>query len=358
MKYEGVGNAVGIGITMASDVLMITSLRIAQEEMYRRRREEWEIQRNNAEGDIHQIEAQLAALDVRIESAELQKTHLGMQQGHAQAQLDFLQTKFSNSALYSWLRGRLATIYFQFYDLAVSRCLMTEKAWHWESGKSDTYIRGGGWQGTWAGLTCGEGLMLNLAQLETARMKWSKRALEVTRTVSLADFYRSTLAESDPFELSAAVSALLNGDTPPEGSAERVRLDESGALTASITLADLNIVDDYPSGLGDQRRIKQVSVSLPALLGPYQDVQAVLNYTGGGNVLPPGCDNMAISRGVNDNGQFQPDFNDPRWLPFEGADIREGSMIISFPQAETKQKALLESLNDIILHISYTIRSS
>ncbi|KFF81761.1 neuraminidase-like domain-containing protein [Pseudomonas syringae] len=358
MKYEGVGNAVGIGITMASDVLMITSLRIAQEEMYRRRREEWEIQRNNAEGDIHQIEAQLAALDVRIESAELQKTHLEMQQGHAQAQLDFLQTKFSNSALYSWLRGRLATIYFQFYDLAVSRCLMTEKAWHWESGKSDTYIRGGGWQGTWAGLTCGEGLMLNLAQLETARMKWSKRALEVTRTVSLADFYRSTLTEFDQFELSAAVSALLNGDTPPEGSAERVRLDESGALTASITLADMNIVDDYPSGLGDQRRIKQVSVSLPALLGPYQDVQAVLNYTGGVNELPPGCDNMAISRGVNDSGQFQPDFNDPRWLPFEGADIREGSMIISFPQAETKQKALLESLNDIILHISYTIRSS
>lgn len=358
MKYEGVGNAVGIGITMASDVLMITSLRIAQEEMYRRRREEWEIQRNNAEGDIHQMEAQLAALEVRIESAELQKTHLEMQQGHAQAQLDFLQTKFSNSALYSWLRGRLATIYFQFYDLAVSRCLMAEKAWHWESGKSDTYIRGGGWQGTWAGLTCGEGLMLNLAQLEAARMKWSKRALEVTRTVSLADFYRSTLTESDQFELSAAVSALLNGDTPPEGSAERVRLDESGALTASITLADLNIVDDYPSGLGDQRRIKQVSVSLPALLGPYQDVQAVLNYTGGVNELPPGCDNMAISRGVNDSGQFQPDFNDPRWLPFEGADIREGSMIISFPQAETKQKALLESLNDIILHISYTIRSS
>ena len=357
MNFGAVGNIVGLGITIDSDGLMMDSSRISQEEMYRRRREEWEIQRNNAEGDIHQIEAQLAALDVRIESAELQKTHLEMQQGQAQAQLDFLQTKFSNSALYSWLRGRLATIYFQFYDLAVSRCLMAEKAWHWESGKSNTYIRGGGWQGTWAGLTCGEGLMLNLAQLETARMKWSKRALEVTRTVSLADFYRSTLTETDQFELSAAVSALLNGETPPEGSAERVRLDESGALTASITLADLNIVDDYPSGLGDQRRIKQVSVSLPALLGPYQDVQAVLNYTGVVNELPPGCDNMAISRGVNDSGQFQPDFNDPRWLPFEGADIREGSMIISFPQAETKQKALLESLTDIILHINYTIRS-
>ncbi len=357
MNFGAVGNIVGLGITIDSDGLMMDSSRISQEEMYRRRREEWEIQRNNAEGDIHQIEAQLAALDVRIESAELQKTHLEMQQGQAQAQLDFLQTKFSNSALYSWLRGRLATIYFQFYDLAVSRCLMAEKAWHWESGKSDTYIRSGGWQGTWAGLTCGEGLMLNLAQLETARMKWSKRALEVTRTVSLADFYRSTLTETDQFELSAAVSALLNGETPPEGSAERVRLDESGALTASIALADLNIVDDYPSGLGDQRRIKQVSVSLPALLGPYQDVQAVLNYTGVVNELPPGCDNMAISRGVNDSGQFQSDFNDPRWLPFEGADIKEGSMIISFPQAETKQKALLESLTDIILHINYTIRS-
>ncbi|MCH5555188.1 neuraminidase-like domain-containing protein [Pseudomonas syringae] len=357
MKFGAVGTMAGLGISISAENLMMDSSRISQEEIYRRRREEWEIQRNNAEGEIQQIEAQLASLEVRRESTELQKAHLEMQQGQAQAQLDFLQTKFSNSALYSWLRGRLATIYFQFYDLAVSRCLMAEKAWHWESGKSDTYIRGGGWQGTWAGLTCGEGLMLNLAQLETARMKWSKRALEITRTVSLADFYRSTLAETDQFELSAAVSALLNGDTPPEGSAERVRLDESGALTASITLADLNIVDDYPGGLGDQRRIKQVSVSLPALLGPYQDVQAVLNYTGGGNVLPPGCDNMAISRGVNDSGQFQPDFNDPRWLPFEGADIREGSMIISFPQAETKQKALLESLNDIILHINYTIRS-
>ncbi|PBP80424.1 hypothetical protein CCL16_23755 [Pseudomonas syringae] len=357
MKFGAVGTMAGLGISISAENLMMDSSRISQEEIYRRRREEWEIQRNNAEGEIQQIEAQLASLEVRRESTELQKAHLEMQQGQAQAQLDFLQTKFSNSALYSWLRGRLATIYFQFYDLAVSRCLMAEKAWHWESGKSDTYIRGGGWQGTWAGLTCGEGLMLNLAQLETARMKWSKRALEITRTVSLADFYRSTLAETDQFELSAAVSALLNGDTPPEGSAERVRLDESGALTASITLADLNIVDDYPGGLGDQRRIKQVSVSLPALLGPYQDIQAVLNYTGGGNVLPPGCDNMAISRGVNDSGQFQPDFNDPRWLPFEGADIREGSMIISFPQAETKQKALLESLNDIILHINYTIRS-
>ncbi|MCF5672381.1 hypothetical protein GIV48_16335, partial [Pseudomonas syringae] len=267
-------------------------------------------------------------------------------------------TKFSNSALYSWLRGRLATIYFQFYDLAVSRCLMAEKAWHWESGKSDTYIRGGGWQGTWAGLTCGEGLMLNLAQLESVRMKWSQRALEVTRTVSLADFYRNTLVDGDEFELSAAVLALLNEGTPPGASAERVMLDGSGALTVSINLEDLHIFDDYPSELGDQRRIKQVSVSLPALLGPYQDVQAVLNYTSSESILPPGCDHVAISRGVNDSGQFQTDFNDPHWLPFEGVNIDEGSMILRFPQAKTKQRALLESLNDIILHINYTIRSS
>nr|WP_329606868.1 neuraminidase-like domain-containing protein [Pseudomonas syringae] len=358
MNFGAIGNIAGLGITIDSDGLMMDSSRITQEEMYRRRREEWEIQRSNAEGEIHQIEAQLAALDVRRESAELQKTHLEMQQGQAQAQLDFLQTKFSNSALYSWLRGRLATIYFQFYDLAVSRCLMAEKAWHWESGKSDTYIRGGGWQGTWAGLTCGEGLMLNLAQLESVRMKWSQRALEVTRTVSLADFYRNTLVDGDEFELSAAVLALLNEGTPPGASAERVMLDGSGALTVSINLEDLHIFDDYPSELGDQRRIKQVSVSLPALLGPYQDVQAVLNYTSSESILPPGCDHVAISRGVNDSGQFQTDFNDPHWLPFEGVNIDEGSMILRFPQAKTKQRALLESLNDIILHINYTIRSS
>lgn len=355
-KYGGVANAVGIGITLAADAASIAGTRIMQEEAYRRRREEWEIQRNNAQGEVLQVEAQLTALDVRRESAQLQTTYLKTQQGQLQAGLDFLQNKFSNVALYSWMRGRLASIYFQFYDLAASRCLMAERAWQWASGESRTFIRGGGWQGTWAGLTCGEGLMLNLAQLEAAHMKGARRALEVTRTVSLAELYRSDkLAEEDRFELASAVSAMIGGDKTEAGSvANGIRL-ENGELIATVTLADLEIAGDYPQQLGAQRRIKQVSVSLPALLGPYQDIQAVMNYTGGQQPLPPGCEQMAISQGIKDSGMFTPDLNDSRWLPFEGANVAEGSLALRFPQAQGKQEDVLKTLSDIILHVNYTI---
>lgn len=355
-KYGGVANAVGIGITLAADAASIAGTRIMQEEAYRRRREEWEIQRNNAQGEVLQVEAQLTALDVRRESAQLQTNYLKTQQGQLRAGLDFLQNKFSNVALYSWMRGRLASIYFQFYDLAASRCLMAERAWQWASGESRTFIRGGGWQGTWAGLTCGEGLMLNLAQLEAAHMKGARRALEVTRTVSLAELYRSDkLAEVDRFELASAVSAMIGGDKTEAGSvANGIRL-ENGELIATVTLADLEIAGDYPEQLGAQRRIKQVSVSLPALLGPYQDIQAVMNYTGGQQPLPPGCEQMAISQGIKDSGMFTPDFNDSRWLPFEGANVAEGSLALRFPQAKGKQEDVLKTLSDIILHVNYTI---
>lgn len=61
---------------------------------------------------------------------------------------------------------------------------------------------------------------------------------------------------------------------------------------------------------------------------------------------------------MNDSGQFQLDFNDPRYLPFEGIPVNDtGSLTLSFPDATGSQRALLESLNDIILHIRYTIQS-
>lgn len=61
---------------------------------------------------------------------------------------------------------------------------------------------------------------------------------------------------------------------------------------------------------------------------------------------------------MNDSGQFQLDFNDGKYLPFEGIDINDGgALVLRFPNANDQQKALLQSLSDIILHIRYTIRS-
>ena len=358
-RWGGLANASAIGVEIATSGMMIDADKVSQSEAYRRRRQEWDIQRNSAQSEVNQLEAQMQSMAVRREAAVMQKGYLETQQGQIQAQLEFLQRKFSNQALYNWLRGRLAAIYFQFYDLAVSRCLMAERAYQWEvNNNATTFIKPGAWQGTYAGLLCGETLMLNLAQMDDAWLKWDGRALEINRTVSLADIYAG-LGSSASFNLAEKIVAFINsGAVSTAGTGSNTLKLGNNLLTASVALSDLKLKDDYPAAmnLGNVRRIKQVSVTLPALVGPYQDVQAVLTY-GGSTQLPKGCSAVAISSGMNDSGQFQLDFNDGKFLPFEGIDIGDtGTLVLTFPNVFAKQKALLLSISDIIVHIRYTIR--
>ncbi|WP_387465321.1 neuraminidase-like domain-containing protein [Photorhabdus sp. RM323S] len=357
--YGAIANAIAIGGGIAADGLLIEADKVSQSEIWRRRRQEWEIQRNNAQAELKQIDAQLSSLTIRREAAILQKTSLKTQQEQTHAQLTFLQRKFSNQALFNWLRGRLAAIYFQFYDLAVSRCLMAEMAYRWETNETNaSFIKPGAWQGTHAGLLTGETLMLNLAQMEDAHLRQDQRVLEVERTVSLAKIYKDgnskffLTEEIAKWVKDGSGSATSGNNTLKFGTG-----DAQTSLQASISLADLQIRKDYPEGsdVGNIRRIKQISVTLPALLGPYQDVQAILSY-GNKAGLAKGCQALAVSHGMNDSGQFQLDFNDSKFLPFEGIDVDQGTLTLSFPNATGKQKTMLESLSDIILHIRYTIR--
>lgn len=351
-RWGGIPKAIGSGISLAASATKITADNISQSEAWRRR-QEWEIQKNSAESEVRQIDAQLDALTVRRTAAEMQREYLEIQQAQTQAQLEFLQRKFSNKALYSWLRGRLAAVYYRFYDLTAARCMMAEAAYGWQTGETTRYIKPGAWQSAHAGLMAGESLLLNLTEMEQAWLKWDHRALEVTRTVSLADVY-----SADKVDLAAKIAELLTGSGSGSTPAETgLSLTTDKQLHAAFNLKALNIAEDYPAGLGKTRRIRQISVTLPALTGPYQDVRAVLSY--GGDVrLPDGCKAIAVSHGMNDSGQFQLDFSDGRWLPFEGIAVdNDSSLTLSFPGATTdKQKALLLSLSDIIVHIRYTIR--
>ncbi|EMD0830095.1 insecticidal toxin protein [Morganella morganii] len=353
-RWGGIPKAIGSGIGLAAAATKITADNISQSEAWRRRRQEWEIQKNNAESEVKQIDAQLEALTVRRTAIEMQREHLEIQQAQTQAQLEFLQRKFSNKALYSWLRGRLASIYYRFYDLTAARCMMAEAAFTWQTGETTHYVKPGAWQSSNAGLMAGESLLLNLTEMEQAWLKWDHRALEVTRTVSLNKVYKGY---EPSVNLADTIAELLKGSgsgSTPASTGLSMTTDKR--LYAAFNLKALKIAEDYPADLGKTRRIKQISVTLPALTGPYQDVRAVLNY--GGTTLPDGCKAIAVSHGMNDSGQFQLDFNDGRWLPFEGIPVNDNnSLFLSFPGATgDKQKALLLSLSDIIIHIRYTIR--
>lgn len=342
---------------------LITADVITTTEAWRRRREEWKAERDAAERQIRICQAQLRNIDIQKQAQQLQKAELEQQQANTQAYYDFLTTKFSNEALYSWMQGQLSALYYQFYDLSIARCLKAQLGYQWETGSSATFIQPGAWDSNYAGLLCGESLMLNLAQMEAAYLDWDARTLEVSRTVSMAQEMGL-----DSAGFNAWVNAVLNAEAQQPESSHSLTLGDDGVFRASIDLASLNIANDYPGSVVTRSRyrlIKQVSVTLPALLGPYQDIQAVLGYSVGGGSIHPSCLQTAISHGSNDSGQFLLDFNDSKYLPFEGLPVDgsdNASLTLSFPNAGTnegiegKQKVILQSLNDIVLHIRYTIR--
>ena len=319
--------------------------KIETSEQYRRRQQDWQLQRDQAERELRQLDAQIDATQAQIDMARHQIVQTEREQAYSQAVLDVLTTRFSGQTLFNWLAGRLATLYYQVYDAATSLCAQTQRSYAWETDDTKPYLRPGQWNDVYQGLLAGEGLLLSLQQMENAYLAWDRRCLEVRKTVSLEELSGKTL--------SATVRQLLDGTAIQSAPPVTVELDE-GTLTIAFAL-DIN--GDYPTSLGQKRLIKTISVSLPALLGPYQDVLAVLHYTSTSPIPPEGCKAIALSHGLNDSGQFQLDFNDGKYLPFEGLPVHGAQFALQFPHAAGKQKAMLLSLTDIIVHVSYTIRS-
>ncbi len=370
-RWGAVTSAIASGMDISAIGLATAAEAHSLTEQYRRRQQEWSIQRDSAAHECAQLEAQQHSLAVQLEAAQLQKDYVAIQQAQTQTQLDFLKTKFSNVELYSWMQGRLSAVFYQFYDLTVARCMRAELGYQWETQDTSFFIQPGAWDGNHAGLLSGEALLLNLAQMESAYLEWDGRALEVNRTVSMAQEMGIDSAGFNA-EVNLVLDDTVSSLQPHTLGMVEIMGTESKVFTASIDLNALAIADDYPDAMlsnsgSSVRRIKQISVSLPALLGPYEDIQAVLGYSGNGNGIHQSCMHTAISHGINDSGQFQLDFNDSKYLPFEGLPINgDGSakLTLSFPHAGkaenvneniNKQRSILQSLNDIVLHIRYTI---
>lgn len=359
-RFGGLMNATGIGITIGADALSIAGQRLSQEEMYRRRREEWDIQRKLADGEKEIIESQIEGLRVRETSLNMQIQQMTTQLAHARAQLALMQSHFTGKAMYSWLRSRLSTIFFQFYDLTASRCLMAQKALQWEKHDNTRYLKTGTWNGSWAGLSSGEGLMLSLAQMEDAWLRWQRREKEIVHTLSLNDFFKNRL--DDNLSLADAVRQLLTGTADASLGEGKNKVERNGdQLAIHFDLAEVALNKDGYGNEDALRRVRTLAVTLPTLLGPYQDVRAVLRTLNNG--LPPGCDECAISHAQRDNGVIQSENGDPRWLPFEGLPLTlpgqdpvENGMTLSFADATGDQQAMLENLSDVIIHIQYSLR--
>jgi hypothetical protein len=351
-RYEGATEAVASVLITTGQAMEIVADRLATTEGYRRRREEWQIQYEQAQGDVDALNKQLDALTVRQRAAQTELLRAKAQQVQVQAMLNFLQNRFTQATLYQWLSGQLAALYYQVYDVVVAQCLSAQACWQYELGDfATTFIQTGAWNNHYRGLQVGETLQLNLQQMEAAYLARHDRRLEITRTVSLVDLLQ---APQHPFD------------------------DQKQTGTFNFDLTEVLFDQDYPGHY--MRQIRSISISLPTLLGPYQDAKAILTQTKSSTLLnasiagvkyltdPSGgkgdanivtnlraSQQIALSSGLNDAGLFELNFGDERYLPFEGTGA-VSSWTLAFPRSQTSptQKAVLDALTDVIVHVRYT----
>ncbi|MCW7548767.1 insecticidal toxin complex protein TccB [Photorhabdus sp. APURE] len=360
-RYEGVTEAIAIGLMAAGQATSVVAERLATTENYRRRREEWQIQYQQAQSEVEALQKQLDALAVREKAAQTSLQQAKAQQVQIRTMLTYLTTRFTKATLYQWLSGQLSALYYQAYDAVVALCLSAQACWQYELGDyATTFIQTGTWNDHYRGLQVGETLQLNLHQMEAAYLARHERRLNVIRTVSL-----KSLLGNDGF-----------GKLKTEGKVD-------------FTLSEKLFDNDYPGHY--LRQIKTVSVTLPTLVGPYQNVKATLTQTssstllaadiGGVKYLNDSTDKegnathivtnlrasqqVALSSGLNDSGSFELRLEDERYLSFEGTGA-VSKWTLTFPRsvdehidgnilkADDMQASLLANMDDVLVQVHYT----
>jgi hypothetical protein len=314
---------------------------------YRRRQEEWDLQKDLAKKELAQIDKQIAAADIKIEIATLELSNQQLQIDSAKKVEETLRTKYTNTELYQWMVTQLSTVYYQAYKLAYDLAKRAERCYRYELGiSSSSFINFGYWDSMRKGLLAGEELALDLKRLEAAHLQGNRRDFEITRQVSLV--------MHDP-------SAF-------------VKLRETGSC--EVTLPETFFDSDYPGHYF--RRIKSMSLTLPCVAGPYTPINCTLTLlrsavrissTASSNSTSyPEHDapndprfshsygaiqSVATSHGQNDSGMFDVSFRDDRYLPFEGA----GAISTWRIELSKDTNAFdFDTLSDVVLKLSYTAR--
>jgi hypothetical protein len=150
-----------------------------------------------------------------------------------------------------------------------------------------------------------------------------------------------------------------------------LRLKETGSCFVSLPEAifDLDTPGHY------FRRLKNVSITVPCVAGPYTGVNLTATLLGStvrvSSLLNSKnqyarqqgdtrfrdqngpIESIVTSTGQDDTGLFEPNLRDERFLPFEGAGV-VGEWQLSLPKKFRQFD--YESITDVVLHLRYTAR--
>lgn len=327
---------------------------------YSRREQEWAFQSNTITGEITQTLKQLRAAQIREAIAEREWKNHQQQIKNAQEIEQFLNgeetqignqkhKKISTQAFYTWMKREVKGIYSQCFQFAFDIAKKAERALQHELGNSSlSYLQFGYLSGK-EGLLAGEKLYLDIKRMEMAYHDLNQREYELTKHVSL---------------LQVNPLALL-------------QLRTTGLCIVSLPeeLFDMDCPGHY------FRRIKNVSLSIPCITGPYTSVNFTLTLTkssirksalvGDSYARVDAEDSrfsdyfgslqsIVTSSGQNDSGLFETNLRDERYLPFEGSGVIS-EWQLQLPANPSKKDPLqfdYNTISDVILHVRYTAREA
>ena len=346
-RWEGPLLSVSAAAHSAAIINRTIAADLDRQAIFDRRREDWQHSYDQSQLELAQIDAQLAQFTEQETATRLQLRLAESTLSQTKTHYDFLSKRFTKAQLYQWLNSQFAALYRQAYDTTLSLCLAAEHCWQYEIGDYHTrFIQPGAWNTTYRGLGAGEQLKLSLLNMQAGYLSRSARELEIRKTISLRHLKNHTATSTINKPWLDMHAELKKGQ-------------------CEFELPHELFENDYKGQKHYMRRIKTISVSLPTVVGPYENIRATLTQISSkvfmsaddpGRVMEGRRANqqIALSTGVDDNGLFTLNFNDDRYLPFEytGA-ISQWQLTFPNPEA---QRNVLESLTDIIVHISYTAR--
>lgn len=322
---------------------------------WERREQEWQHQVDVLTIEIEQIERQILAAERRRDIALRELNNHQQQIENAAEVHDFLRDKFTNHALFLWMQQETAAIYYQMYGMALHCARQAQRAFNFERGHTARqFIPAEIWDNLHEGLLAGERLQLAVRHMDKAYYDENVREYELTKHISLRLHFPMAF----------------------------LQLQATGYCEIEIPewMFDL----DYPGHY--MRRLKNVTMTIPCVVGPYTGVHCRLTLLSSKTrvdprlVKPPHtcCDDerwkngyqampddprlvslyaateaIATSSGQNDSGMFELNFRDERYLPFEFAGA-VSRWRIELPQENNQFD--VETMSDVVLHLNYMAR--
>lgn len=212
---------------------------------WERRKQEWSHQVDVLTIEIEQIERQILAAK-RRSSIALRELNNHQQQIENAAEVhDFLRDKFTNHELYLWMQQETAAMYYQMYEIALHYAHQAQRAFNFERGHTARqFIPAEIWDNLHEGILAGERLQLALRHMEKAYYDENVREYELTKHISLRLHFPMAF----------------------------LQLQTTGYC--EIDIPEWMFDFDYPGHY--MRRIKNVTMTIPCMVGPYTGVHCRL----------------------------------------------------------------------------------